>query len=47
MTLMYDLPPAERGLERSDESAIWTFPTDYIERLRRAVMKARPELELD
>jgi esterase/lipase superfamily enzyme len=47
ITLMYDLPPAERGLERSDESAIWTFPTDYIERLRRAVMKARPDLKFD
>jgi esterase/lipase superfamily enzyme len=47
MTLMYDLPPAERGLERSEESPIWTFPTDYIERMRAAVKKARPELDLD
>jgi esterase/lipase superfamily enzyme len=47
MTLMYDLPPAERGLERSDQSAIWTFPADYISRLRRAVMEARPDLKLD
>jgi esterase/lipase superfamily enzyme len=47
MTLMYDLSPAERGLQRSDGSSIWTFPPDYVERLRAAVQRARPELQLD
>ena len=33
-TLAYDLQPADRGLVRATDSPIWTFPTDYIERLR-------------
>jgi esterase/lipase superfamily enzyme len=47
MTLMYDLSPAERGLQRSDESPLWTFPADYIDRLRTAVSRVRPDLQLD
>jgi esterase/lipase superfamily enzyme len=33
MTLYYNLPPAERGLEHYDEQPVWHFPPDYIERL--------------
>ncbi len=44
MTLAYDLPPAERGLVRETGAPVWTFPPDYIERLRAALMKANPEV---
>lgn len=44
MTLLYDLPPDERGLVWSDEMPVWTFPDDYLERLRDALRKSRPEL---
>lgn len=44
MTLAYDLPPAERGLVRETGAPVWTFPPDYIERLRTALMKANPEV---
>jgi esterase/lipase superfamily enzyme len=47
MTLMYDLPPAERGLQRSDEFGIWSFPPDYIDRLRTAVSRVHPKLQSD
>jgi esterase/lipase superfamily enzyme len=44
MSLAYDLPPDERGLVRVEEdSPIWSFPPDYIERLRVALIKANPE----
>jgi hypothetical protein len=34
MTLYYDLPPAERGLEQYEEWPLWHFPPSYIEQLR-------------
>jgi esterase/lipase superfamily enzyme len=37
MLLMHDLKPAERGLVRPDEAAFWSFPPDYVQRLRRAL----------
>ena len=40
MTLMYGLSPEERGLVRIEDSHIWTFPKDYIQRLRAALTKA-------
>ena len=40
-TLMFDLKPAERGLEQVNGGPIWTFTADYIDRLRGAVIKAR------
>lgn len=47
MTLMYNLSPEERGLQRNDESSIWTFPSDYIDRLRFAVHRVRRDLQVD
>jgi len=42
VTLLYDLPPAERGLVRKPGSPIWSFPGDYIGRLRRALLAQDP-----
>ncbi len=44
ITLAYGLDPAARGLVRGEDSPIWTFPADYIERLRSAIIKANPDL---
>jgi esterase/lipase superfamily enzyme len=44
MSLMYDLDPNERGLVTTSERRIWTFPNDYIERLKTALMTANPNL---
>ncbi len=44
MTLLYDLPPAQRGLVWSDELPVWKFPDDYQQRLREALNASRPEL---
>ena len=38
-TLLYDLTPSERGLVLEPNSPVWTFPGDYIERLRRALVR--------
>ncbi|MGB5748498.1 MAG: alpha/beta hydrolase [Desulfobacterales bacterium] len=43
--LAYGLSPPERGLVRGGESPIWSFPADYIERLRAAIIKANPDLK--
>jgi len=37
MTLMYDLEPENRGLEYMDDQALWTFPADYVKRLRERI----------
>jgi esterase/lipase superfamily enzyme len=42
MTLSTDLGPAERGLVRDGSSPIWTFPPDYVDRLRSALEDAIP-----
>jgi len=44
MSLMYDLDPNERGLVTTSERRIWTFPNDYIERLKAALMTANPNI---
>ncbi len=44
MTLLYDLGPAERGLVASEKLPVWTFPDDYVERLRASLTRTRPEL---
>jgi esterase/lipase superfamily enzyme len=42
MTLMHDLKPDERGLVKSEDIPIWTFPPDYIQRLRAALPDVLP-----
>ena len=39
-TLRLDLSPDQRGLTRSKDSPIWTFPPDYISRLKTAISGA-------
>ena len=39
--LMFDLDPAQRGLEQKDGQPIWTFSSDYIDRLRNALAKTK------
>jgi len=40
-TLLYDLTPSEGGLVLQPNSPVWTFPDDYIDRLRRALIKEK------
>ena len=44
VTLAYDLKPMERGLTRTKEKPIWTFPSDYIERLKSILAEKNPVL---
>ncbi len=44
MTLRYGLSPEDRGLVPMSETPVWTFPPDYIARLREAVVRANPSL---
>ncbi len=44
-TLLYDFPPAERGLVQDAESLVWTFPPGYMTTLFAAVSNAWPKLE--
>jgi pimeloyl-ACP methyl ester carboxylesterase len=44
MNLMYGLGPRERGLERTEENPVWSFPPDYIDRLIQAIRTTNPEL---
>jgi hypothetical protein len=44
MTLLYDLSPSERGLVPQPNSPVWTFPDDYIDRLRRSLIRENPAL---
>jgi len=37
--LTFDLKPKERGLEQTGGRPIWTFPTNYIDKLREALLK--------
>ncbi len=43
-TLMYSLSPQERGLVREGNSPLWTFPPDYIAKLRRKLIEVNPDL---
>jgi esterase/lipase superfamily enzyme len=47
VSLLYNLKPAERGLKKDAELPIWTFPSDYIQKLRAVLMAANPELPKD
>ena len=42
MTLAYDLSPGDRGLVRTNDTFLWKFPPDYIERLRAALREVNP-----
>jgi len=44
-TLMYDLDPAKRGLQFTEEWPVWTFPADYITSLAGRLMKLDTELK--
>jgi len=43
-TLMYDLTPEERSLQRSREWPIWQFPKDYITKLTTKLVERNPAL---
>jgi len=45
MTLLYDLAPDDRGLIKAPDNPVWTFPQDYIERLRASLAKANPAFQ--
>jgi hypothetical protein len=47
MTLMYNLSPGERGLVMLDDIPEWTFPPDYVERLRKSLGEVNPALAVD
>jgi esterase/lipase superfamily enzyme len=42
--LAYDMGAAERGLEKEENLPVWTFPPDFIERLRKAIVEMNPQL---
>lgn len=42
MTILYDLDPSEHGLVLEPNSPVWTFPDDYIDRLRRSLVEENP-----
>jgi len=45
MSFAYRLGPAERGLVRGEgELPVWRFPDDYTDRLRKALLRQRPDL---
>jgi esterase/lipase superfamily enzyme len=41
--LAYNLDAAERGLEKEANLLVWTFPPDFIERLRKALATTSPD----
>ena len=41
--LSYDIGAAERGLEKETNLFVWTFPPDYIERLRKVLTEMNPD----
>ena len=43
-TLLYDLAPAERGLQRATGSPVWHFREDYVERLHAAIFDKYPAM---
>jgi hypothetical protein len=42
--LAYDIGAAERGLEKEENLLVWTFPPDFIERLRESLVEIDPQL---
>jgi esterase/lipase superfamily enzyme len=45
MSLLHDLTPEERGLVKVNDALAWTFPDDYIARLRARLKQIYPELK--
>ncbi len=45
MTLMYDLSPEERGIVVNEQNQMWSFPEDYIDRLRTKLLEYLPGLQ--
>jgi esterase/lipase superfamily enzyme len=41
--LAYDIGAAERGLEKEANLLVWTFPPDFIERLREVLTEMNPD----
>lgn len=41
--MMHDLRPDARGLVQSEDMPIWTFPSDYIQRLRNVLTDITPQ----
>ena len=41
--LAYDIGAAERGLEKEPNMLVWTFPPDFIERLRKVLAEMNPD----
>jgi len=44
VALRYGLSPADRGLVPMPDVPVWTFPPDYIARLRASIVRANPSL---
>jgi len=42
MLMAYDIGAAERGLQKDENLLVWTFPPDFIERLREVVVEQNP-----
>jgi len=43
--LAYNIDPARRGLVKAaDDLPVWSFPPDYIERLRKVLVEMNPQL---
>ena len=41
--LAYNLAAGQRGLVKDDELLTWTYPPDFIDRLRRQLAEINPE----
>jgi len=44
--LMYGPGPRKRGLVRTEETPVWSFPADYIDRLVQSIRTANPNLKI-
>jgi hypothetical protein len=42
MLMAYDIGAAERGLQKDENLLVWTFPPDFIERLREVMIEQNP-----
>ena len=42
--LAYDIDPTRRGLVKHANLPVWTFPPDYVERLRKTLLEVSPRL---